>query len=502
MQTRMSMWRWQHIFQNAVKSLLENIFQVLELPIVSNTFVVGIPSSTSNIANIEKIFFQSEDCGYTPKDFEQVFDLAKDNFDNDPEQFFFMGAAHLNQVHKDSLYPKALRKAVRSILKSYDVEQEWISFCSIPVQKNEHWVMTVIQLDRQDFDSQYWLTKKEYETPSMLKHRIDRCFLEALIYRVLKESELELQRLSEGNTKTLANSERVIEDAAFSLLKSLEIHINNGSNVDLLSFANAIAAQRYEGAASKGRLILCRQDHPDISVKIKLKTPIQIYNYRGIRKMLEVSSTQMALLCDCESVWGLGVSLNTYQPDLENQFEIKFTEYYTWELFHTDNIMLRVRYKQPSLPRPRFDEELFYAQIYELFGVNEVTANILGEAVKAALEQRHGTMLVITPEAEQEAARLSAQSTVIEPVMASQETISHVSGVDGAILISPQGIIYSFGVILDGKASKNGSSARGSRYNSAIRYVDGQKSRNINSLALIVSKDGYVDLYPGLKNES
>ena len=76
----------------------------------------------------------------------------------------------------------------------------------------------------------------------------------------------------------------------------------------------------------------------------------------------------------------------------------------------------------------------------------------------------------------------------------SQSLISHLSNIDGAILISPEGIIYAFGVILDGQASKNGNSARGARYNSAIRYVD-EKSRKVNCLALIVSEDGYVDLY-------
>ena len=104
-------------------------------------------------------------------------------------------------------------------------------------------------------------------------------------------------------------------------------------------------------------------------------------------------------------------------------------------------------------------------------------------------------MLVVTPEAEAETQRLSAQSTVIEPVIASQSIISHLSSVDGAILISPKGVVYSFGVILDGQASKNGNPARGARYNSAIRYVDEKSNERINCLALIVSEDGYVDLY-------
>lgn len=489
----MLIWQWQHTFIDAVKNLLDGIFKTLELPIAFNIFAIAIPLENQNG---DQVMFHPQDCRFTPQDFQHIFTIAKHNFDSDPEQFFFFGAADQNQAHKKSLYPKALRQAVQSILQHHDAQRQQTSFYSFPIRKNKHWVITVIQLASADFDSQYRLTKKEHEIPSMRKCRIDRCFLEAIIYRVLKESEIELQKPSEGNITSLANSERVIEDAASSLLNSVEVHINKLNKIDLLSFANAIAAERYEGSASQGRLIICHTNHPHIYIKVKLKTPIDIYNYRGIRKLLEVSSNQMALLCDIESVWGLGIPFNTYQPNQEDLFEIRFFEHHTWELVHAENIMLRVKYRQPRLPRERFDQNLFCDRLHQLFQVNQITANRLIQAVEAAVKQRHGTILVITPEAQAETARLAAQSTVIAPVVITKEIVAHLSNIDGAILISPDGIIHSFGVILDGKTTKNGSSIRGARYNSAIRYVDGERSRNVNCLALIVSEDGYVDLYP------
>ena len=490
MQTKMFMWCWQHTFQNAVKKLLSNILEILELPIPARVFIIGIPIAEPDVS---KISFQKEDCGFKANDFERVFSLAKQNFDNDPEQFFFTSSTHLIQDRKDSLYLKALRSAVQSILE-HSSRQE-VFFCSSPVKKKDHWIITVIQLRQQDFEQQYCLTKRTHKLHSMREYRIDRCFLEALIYQVLKTSEIELQSSSGDDISFLGNAERTIEDAAASLLNSIEVHINQWQKIDLLSFANAIAAERYEGAASEGRLIMCHKDHPDIAAKIKLAKPIKIYNYRAIRKLLEVSSNKMALLCDVESVWGLGLPLDTYQPSRENLFEIRFLEHHTWELVHAENIMLRVKYRQARLPRARFDRQLFCDRVDRLFNVDRTTANLLVKAVEAAVEQRHGTMLVVTPEAEAETQRLAAQSTVIEPVIVSQSIISHLSSVDGAILISPEGIIYSFGVILDGQASKNGSSARGARYNCAIRYIDEKSSNQINCLALIVSEDGYVDLY-------
>jgi len=493
MYTRISRGQWQQIFQEAVEELTQTVLRILDLPIISNIFVVGIPTNTQNVS---QIYLQPKDCEFIPNQFQQVFALAKHNFDNDPEQFFFRDTAVLDRVHKDSLYPKALRQAVQFILHQHDLKREKISFCSFPIKRNQHWIITVIQLHQQDFDSQYRLTKAEHEIHSMQKYRIDRCFLEAVIYRILAESELELQKPLQGETFALVNSKRVIEDAASSLLRSVEVHVNNWNQIDLLSFANAIAAERYEGAVSKGRLIICKTNHTDILAKVKLKTPISISNYRGIRKLLEVSSSQMALLCDVENVWGFGVPLNTYQPSREDLFEIRFTEHYTWELVHAENIMLRVKYREPRLPRERFEKEEFYALLDQFFRVSKIAADKLVVAVEAAVEQRHGTMLVITPEAASETKRLTAQSTEIEPVTICKEIISHLSSVDGAILLSPDGVVHSFGVILDGKVTENGNSTRGARYNSAIRYVDGEQARNVNCLALIVSEDGYVDLYP------
>ena len=358
--------------------------------------------------------------------------------------------------------------------------------------------MTVIQLDQKCFDQQYHLQSNVHEIHSIRKNRIDRSFLDAIVWRVLAESQNELQSPSEGNNFWIADPERVLEDAASSLLSSIRNRVNEMGG-DLLTLSNAISAERYEGEGSRGRVIIAKQDHPDVAVHLKLIDPIKITNYRGIRKLLEVSSNIMALLCDGEVVWGLGEPLNTYKPSNENLFELRFTEYYTWELVHDENIMLRVRFRKPRLPRERFKKILFHDHVSRLFNVSEDETELLIEAVEAAVIQRHGTMLVITPDASMEADRLAAQSTLIQPLPVTNTTISHVSNVDGAILMSPHGIIYAFAVILDGLASDNGNPARGARFNSAIRYVDGQRKLGIPCLTLIVSEDGYVDLYPVLR---
>ena len=62
-------------------------------------------------------------------------------------------------------------------------------------------------------------------------------------------------------------------------------------------------------------------------------------------------------------------------------------------------------------------------------------------------------------------------------------------------MLDVTGTCYAIGVILDGIATAKGNSERGSRYNSAIRYVE----NNGNCVAIIISEDGMVNLYPDLK---
>jgi DNA integrity scanning protein DisA with diadenylate cyclase activity len=59
------------------------------------------------------------------------------------------------------------------------------------------------------------------------------------------------------------------------------------------------------------------------------------------------------------------------------------------------------------------------------------------------------------------------------------------------VLIDPHGTCYAIGAILDGLATEKGDSSRGSRYNSALRYVE---SSDYPCLAVVVSEDGLVDV--------
>jgi hypothetical protein len=105
-------------------------------------------------------------------------------------------------------------------------------------------------------------------------------------------------------------------------------------------------------------------------------------------------------------------------------------------------------------------------------------------------------MILVATDAIDEVQRLAQQGTVIKPTLLTEELFHRVSGIDGTIIISPDGICHAIGVILDGPANEDCTPSRGSRFNSGIRYV---KTSHAKRLAIVVSDDHTVDIIPMLR---
>src|SRR5690606_21455464 len=124
-----------------------------------------------------------------------------------------------------------------------------------------------------------------------------------------------------------ADPNRVLEDAASDFATSIALRVNERTAGGLVQFANGMAALRYEGTSSRGRMILARVDHPDCVVKVCLSRSVSTTDVRGLRKLLEVSGDEMALLCDSASVWGLGSVNEVGDIETEDLFEIQFVDH-------------------------------------------------------------------------------------------------------------------------------------------------------------------------------
>lgn len=175
-----------------------------------------------------------------------------------------------------------------------------------------------------------------------------------------------------------------------------------------------------------------------------------------------------------------------------NYYMVHFVDFLEWKFYINGREYLSYSNMIPSFPEmaqgiSQKDIEL----LTETFGKSNLDK--LKKIIDSATIQQHGTMIVFTENAKEEAKRLNASGILIEPTILSEELVKAATSIDGALICDEKGTCYAIGIILDGKAINVADSSRGARYNSALRYVEKQKSRNKNTFIVVVSEDKYVD---------
>jgi len=380
--------------------------------------------------------------------------------------------------------------AAAEVLREHGRRSDRLSFCAGAVRMLGHYVVPVLQVRREAYAALPALRSDARG----LGHGVHG-FADAVIAEILREAEEELHKPRPGKSLYWLDQDVVARAAGTALLFEAAAAGHQVSDAHaLLDRLNVISATRYERRVGRGRIVIARPDHPAVRSKLRLATPIPLGEPQWTRKMLEMASDGIALLSDSAHVLGLGIVSDDYDPAAEDLFVVEFVDHYKWELSHASTVLMRVEYGVPGLAHPPLHRAQLGAVLARVFPDTPVEVDKrLWRIVETAMEQPHGTMIVVTERAGEEAARLASQCTRIEPVVLGEEMIRRVTAIDGAVLLDAEGRCHAVGAILDGRATADGRPARGARYNSALRYVNDAGSP---TLAVVISEDGRVDVLP------
>ena len=224
-------------------------------------------------------------------------------------------------------------------------------------------------------------------------------------------------------------------------------------------------------------------------MKIRFENPVRLSEARTVRKILELTDDSTCLLADGDYVYGLGECNSA-----PNVAKIAIEGHAKWSININDTALMRVNYEHAELPQQIIDKELF-ADVAKRT-VDAVEIERIWEVVQRALQDDHGTTIVVSKNPTAEIKRLARQALPIKPEYLEHGDIARLGRVDGAIMLGPDGRCHAFGVILDGLATSSGDRARGARFNSAVRY---QQTAEIGTMVIVISDDGTVDLIPQLR---
>ncbi|HSN66853.1 MAG TPA: DNA integrity scanning protein DisA nucleotide-binding domain protein, partial [Fusibacter sp.] len=338
-----------------------------------------------------------------------------------------------------------------------------------------------------------------YKIPHSAELRL-RSLLDTIIYETLSY----INECAQG----LVHGEDILEKSHSELIKLSGRHflqgiLRNDSVVNPFEKINKISSLSYEKSFSDGKILLMNnQAALAFATKHLLKTLVQfeekipLASTRHIRKILELSNSEVYLLSDGEFLYST-VEFTLPHETQYNFFTIEFNNYFSWQLNHNGNKLMQVTHEEVFIPKPKVSFFNFSMEVKKIFPDLESKKILnLYRLTLEALKQVKGTIIVVSKNARSEAHRLRNQGFLIEAPPLSPSIIRSITSIDGAVLMDIDGFCHGIGVILDGIATEKGDPSRGARYNSAIRYVEtiAKTPNYADCFAIVISEDGDVDM--------
>ena len=490
------MWAYQPHFRGAVEIRTSQVLTELGIPEPGvECLLVG--ALRPGRQNPNPVCLEPEDGKWPIGPLDGLPDAIEQEIASHPMQDVVFSDEPSMRDKPENIRRDAVRISVEKALLAFDEEHDVCSFAGPPAPVGDYHVVPVLQLSRELFRR----FRQLQEAPSFSRYIGHRSLIHSAVASTLSEAHDELLRPDPGRYFGLRfrSSAEVARHAASRFMWTPGIAMQDRHfGDDLFDHLNSISSLMYEGSKGTGRLVLARPGDPRLDMWLTFETPVPFREERWARKMLQLASSDAALVADCENIFGLGRLAKEVEPGTSHDvFEVEFLDRNVWRLICGDEVMLLSRNGSPSLPREQYPSHRVFNTYRRLFSeVTEHDVTRFRALIEAAVGQQHGSLLIVAEDAESEANRLRVQGMRVEPTQLTACLYRQVSRIDGAILMDPHGTLHAIGVILDGPARPEGTPSRGARYNSGMRYVHAAATHR---LAVVVSDDQTVDVSPVLR---
>lgn len=477
------MWAFQPHFRisagQAVRRVLANI------GIEADPTVVLIGFANHPEAR-HRICVEPENGPLTQEHLAGVETRGREIYEADPESQMMHSNRDLHDRIQSGLARMCRARAIAEVLEEKGLYGYSRAFVSASTPIGMYDVHTCVLLHSELVDA-----LPAFENEVFDRIYVGRSLLHEAIAECLRRADDALYRPDPGRgLEVLGEAKTIVAAAANRFTSGCMVRSGSLLAGEVFDALCAITSLAYERAEATGSIVFARSDHPNLEVIVRFRRSVAQHQARAVRKLLETTNEQTSLLCDEQGFYGLG----RVREDADDIFTVFIPAHATWLLSHEGTELMKVSYRLAALPRPLLDRRLFVDTVDRVIGPADNDA--LWALVESAASSGHGSTLVVSSDAAREADRLAGQSTPIAPARLGPADVARLGRIDGAVIVDTEAACHAIGVILDGDARGVGDPARGSRFNSSVRY---QMATESPAVVVVVSDDGTVDLVPSLR---
>lgn len=481
------MWGYQSHFRVSLEYLAKRVFELIGADTEPKVLLVGL--RRPELSTGHPVCIEPENGEWPLALFDRITDEVNEAITDHPMQHVFYGDEISMREKPDTIRRLTIAKQVQSRLDVDGRKQGRRTFCGTPYPVGDYEVVCALQVSEQLF--------RQHPSFEAIWNRepYEASLVNSCISQILKEGLHGLMRPDPGRLigdDAMRSAPEVIRRAAASFMRTPFIE-GRFADCDMFDAINAISQTQYEGKPGAGRVVFAAADDPNLSFVLKFDRPATLTQTRWARKLMQMAKSETALIADYNIIVGLGDLSDVSAPP----FSVDFLGHDQWDLRQGEQVLMRCRFGEARLPQETIGKERFIDNMRRVFdSIDDAAIGRFRTVLDILAQLPHGGSLVIASDAASEAKRLERQGTVISPTPLSRALIERATLIDGTILADKNGVCHAIGVILDGPASVESTPSRGSRYNSAVRYVT---AASVPRMAFVISEDRTLDVVPLLR---
>lgn len=451
--------KYTYKIPSGIDSLLNSDIYAL---FIAESNIINGQNYIAKIENNKKIIIQNKDIHIDEKDFSDNKEVHK----------------KISECYKSVITKQSTQKVIY-----YKVKEEIVRYVN-SVDSGKYYIGWIAVCDKDaSFVEQY----SKLVILKLLTEIIDKMDYFA------KDSEMISGRIKEIRFNFMEwYTDIVFEKMGFNtIIDKLEITKRE--------FINLLGYKEYERRQCCSSILFCNEDQLKISNKNAIYYNISIQNNINLkavlnrfRKALEVCSNRKLYLVIEESKFEIK---GIIKDKINDVWAITFIRKGEWSIKYDDQDILHYLNGTYYIPNKERNQTTVAQKIHDELSDTNAEMVLQDEVIekldRAFGIQEHGALMIICDDAKNLSENLCNKYNrgvqIMDLDIKEQGNETYLEGmlsVDGAVLMTTDGICHGFGVILDGEAKVIGRDDRGARYNSAVNYV-----KDKNMLAIVQSED-------------